>query len=278
MNLFKPKVKAPNPQKVAYITSILKANALTTVCEAAACPNRGECYANKSATFMILGDICTRACTFCNVKTAKPHPPDVSEPQRLAQAIKELNLSYVVITSVDRDELVDFGASHFARCIKAIRESSPKTKIELLTPDFKAHPKALDIILEAKADKLAHNQESVRELCKKIRPQSSYDCSIKTLKYYAQHSNVAIKSSLMLGLGETKAQLLETLYDLRNAGVSQLTLGQYLQPSPKHQQVVKYYPQEFFDKMREEALKMGFKAVNSGILVRSSYKAESMKK
>ena len=276
MQPYKPKVKAPDPRQIRTITQILEKNALNTVCEAAACPNRSECYARKSATFMILGDTCTRACKFCNVATGKPLPPDPTEPERLAASVQELGLSYVVITSVDRDDLKDYGAGHFARCVEAIRCVSPETRIELLTPDCKADPKALDTILTSAPDKLAHNQETVRRLSKTVRPQSDYDRSLKTLAYYTAHTSVPVKSSLMLGLGETKTEIIETLHELLDAGVTQLTLGQYLQPSPRHHPVVRYYPQEFFDEMKAIALEMGFSAVASGILVRSSYFAERL--
>lgn len=276
MTPYKPKVKAPNPEEIAKITGILESHTLTTVCEAAACPNRSECYARKSATFMILGNTCTRTCKFCNVATGKPLPPDPTEPQRLADAIQKLDLHYVVVTSVDRDDLKDFGASHFARCVEAIRRTSHKTKIELLTPDFKADSDALDTIIASNPDKLAHNQETVRRLSKTVRPQSDYDRSLKTLRYYADHTDTPVKSSLMLGLGETRDEIVETLHDLLEAGVTQLTLGQYLQPSPAHHPVMRYYPPEFFEEMRETALSMGFSAVASGILTRSSYFAEQL--
>ncbi len=273
---YKPKIKLPDPQKTAQIQELLKTHKLTTVCEAANCPNRNECYARKSATFMILGDTCTRACTFCNVKTGKPLSPDPTEPERVAKAIKALDLDYVVITSVDRDDLKDFGATHFKSCVNAIYKYTPKTNVELLTPDFKAYTKALDIILSSKCHKLAHNQETIQRLSKKVRPQSDYKRSLKTLSYYAKYSDIPIKSSLMAGLGETKKELLECMQDLLDAGVTQLTLGQYLQPSPKHHPVIRYYPESFFKEMKEEAFSMGFKAVASGILVRSSYFAERM--
>lgn len=276
MNPYKPKVKAPDPEKIAQITDLLASHHLTTVCEEAACPNRSECYARKSATFMILGDTCTRACTFCNVKTGKPMPPDPSEPQRLAKAIKALDLDYVVITSVDRDDLRDFGAGHFTACVEAIRHESPHTKIELLTPDFKADPEALAKIVACAPDKIAHNQETVRRLSKKVRPQSDYGRSLETLTWYAQNSDVAIKSSLMLGLGEREEEIVQTFEDLLAAGVTQLTLGQYLQPSPAHHPVVRYYPESFFTELGDTARQMGFEAVASGILVRSSYFAESL--
>ncbi len=271
MNPYKPRVPAPDPQKISQITDILKEYSLTSVCEEAICPNRGECYTNKSVTFMILGDTCTRSCRFCNVKTGRPNPPDPTEPYRLALAVRDLDLEYVVITSVDRDDLPDFGANHFAASVREIKKLSPKTKIELLTPDFKADTYSLDIILAAKADKLAHNQESVRSISKTLRPQSNYDRSLQTLSYYAKHANTPVKSSLMLGLGESEEELFETLRDLKNAGVTQLTLGQYLQPSPKHHPVIKYYSPDFFEKLRKVTLEMGFTTVISGVLVRSSY-------
>jgi len=272
----KPKVKALNPELTRKIQNVLHVNALTTVCEAAACPNRAECYARNSATFMILGDTCTRACTFCNVKTGHGKSVENNEPQRLAQAVKELGLEYVVITSVDRDDLKDYGAGHFAACVEAVKEQNPHIKVELLTPDFKYNTRALETIIKTKADKLAHNQESVRRLSKSVRPQSDYERSLKVLEYYAKKSSLHVKSSLMCGLGETKQELLLTMQELLDVGVSELTLGQYLQPTPKHHKVEKYYPPEFFEEMKDKAYEMGFKAVASGILVRSSYFAENL--
>ncbi len=274
MKVYKPKVLAPDPKKIENITKILKEHNLTTICEEALCPNRSECYARNIATFMILGDTCTRACRFCSVKTGKPHSVDPLEPIRVAKAIKALKLNYVVITSVDRDDLKDYGASHYVKCVEAINKISPQTKIELLTPDFKANKISLDLILGCNVDKLAHNQETIRKFTKKIRPQSNYERSLKVLNYYATYSNKPVKSSLMVGFGETKTELLETMQDLFDVGVVQLTLGQYLQPTNKHHHVVKYYTQEFFDEMKEEAYAIGFQAVSSGILVRSSYFAD----
>lgn len=274
--IYKPRVKAPAPEVLQNMQDILRINSLTTVCEAASCPNRAECYARKSATFMILGDTCTRACSFCNVKTGHGKEVDRDEPQRLAKAIKDLALKYVVITSVDRDDLKDYGSGHFEACVAAIKEENPTIKIELLTPDFRYNTNALQTIIKSGADKLAHNQETVRRLSKSVRPQSDYERSLKVLEYYATHSSLHVKSSLMCGLGETKEELLETMKELLDVGVSELTLGQYLQPTQKHHKVEKYYPQEFFDAMKEEALNMGFRAVASGILVRSSYFAENL--
>jgi len=271
MNPFKPRVLAPNPKKISLITDVLNEYKLKTICEEASCPNRGECYENRSTTFLVLGDTCTRSCHFCGVKKGKPTPPDPTEPYRIALAVKDLNLDYTVITSVDRDDLTDFGATHLAQCVKEIKKVSPKTKVELLTPDFNANSNSLDIIVASKADKLAHNQESVRRISKKLRPQSDYDRSLQTLSYYADHSSVPIKSSLMLGLGESENELFETLCDLKNAGVTHLTIGQYLQPNPKLHPVRKYYDTDYFKKICKTAYDLGFKSVVSGALVRSSY-------
>ncbi|PHS58332.1 MAG: lipoyl synthase [Sulfurimonas sp.] len=276
MNPYKPRVKAPDPHLIEFTRDILKNNEVNTICEAGSCPNRTECYSKKTATFMILGDICTRACKFCNVKTGKGLAIDLDEPSRVAKAISELGLDYLVLTSVDRDDLFDYGASHFASCVSKIKEKNPDIKIELLTPDFKANKKSLDIIVSTGVEKLSHNQETVRRLSDFVRPQSSYEISLKTLEYYTKNSSSIIKSSLMLGLGETKKEIIDTMKDLLSVGVSELSIGQYLQPSPKHHMIKKYYSKEFFDNIRQEALAIGFKSVASGILVRSSYNAKDL--
>ncbi len=274
--MYKPRVKAPSPELLEKTQHILQKNALNTICEAAACPNRAECYKRQSATFMILGATCTRACSFCNITTSKPLPPDSTEPARLAKAIQELGLEYVVITSVDRDDLKDYGASHFLRCVTAIKEKNPNIKIELLTPDFKNDKEALIIILQTNAHKLAHNQETVKRISKKVRPQSSYEQSLRVLEFYAKNSSSIVKSSLMVGLGETRQELIETMHHLKNVGVEEITIGQYLQPSPSHHPVVKYYEPLFFEEIKQEAYAIGFRAVASGILVRSSYFADQL--
>jgi len=276
MQPFKPKVKAPAPELLREMNTVLQTNSLTTVCEAAACPNRAECYSRGSATFMILGDVCTRACTFCNVKTGHGQKVDANEPLRLARAIKELGLRYVVITSVDRDDLKDYGAEHFASCVRSIKELNPEIQIELLTPDFRNNKDSLNAVIASDAYKLAHNQETVRRLSKSVRPQSDYDRSLKVLEYYAKNSKKIIKSSLMVGLGEREEELRESMRDLLDVGVSELTIGQYLQPTPKHHKVQKYYDAQFFEDMKDEAYALGFHAVASGILVRSSYFAEEL--
>ena len=274
--MYKPKVKAPNPQLTSFIDNILAKHLLNTVCQESACPNRAECYSRGTATFMILGSICTRACKFCNIKTGRGKVVDESEPFRVANAIKDLGLKYVVITSVDRDDLADFGANHFAKVVKAIKDISPNTKIELLTPDFKASKEALDIVIASSPDKLAHNEETVKRLSPIIRPQSSYERSLRVLEYYALHFRGKVKSSLMVGLGESEAELVETMKDLYSVGVRELTIGQYLQPTTKHYPVKRFYPESFFEDIKKEAIDIGFEAVASGILVRSSYYAEKL--
>lgn len=273
---WKPHVKAPDPKLIGQTSTILRTHNLTTVCEAAACPNRTECYARQTATFMILGDTCTRACRFCNVKTGKGTLPDPTEPERIAQAVKDLGLSYVVITSVDRDDLPDLGTAQFIRTVEAIKTLDSSIKVELLTPDFKAKEELLACMVSCGADKLAHNEETVRRLSPSIRPQSDYNRSLATLRYYATHFKGAVKSSLMVGLGESEAELLETMKDLLEAGVTELTIGQYLQPTSYHHPVMHYYAPEWFEHMKEKAYEMGFEAVASGALVRSSYHADAL--
>jgi lipoic acid synthetase len=225
---------------------------------------------------MILGDTCTRACRFCNVKTGRGAPPDPTEPERVAEAVRQLGLRYVVVTSVDRDDLPDYGSGHFAAVVEAIRTLSPGTKIELLTPDFRGDERALARIVASRPDKLAHNEETVRRLSPTVRPQSDYDRSLRVLRYYAERFDGPVKSSLMAGLGEREEELLATMRDLYEAGVRQLTLGQYLQPTPRHHSVVCYHSPEFFERMKDKAEKIGFEAVASGILVRSSYYADRL--
>ncbi len=270
----KPRVKAPAPELVADTLQVLQRHRTNTICLESGCPNVSECFHRKTATFLILGNSCTRNCKFCAVAHAKPTPLDPTEPKRVARAIKELGLSYVVITSVDRDDLADYGASHFVAVVEAIKEQTT-AKIELLTPDFKAKAALLAKIIAAKPYKLAHNIETVRRLSKRIMPGCSYDKSLEVLATYAS-SGIITKSSLMVGLGESMDEIYQTLEDLKAIGVQQLTIGQYLQPSPLQVPVQKYYSPHEFSEMREYALSLGFLAVEAGALVRSSYYADKL--
>jgi len=266
----KPKVKAPNNNETLRLIQKYHIN---TVCYSSKCPNIYECFNKKSATFMILGNICTRNCRFCNVTSGKPLPPDEKEPEKIAAAVRLLGLKYVVITSVDRDDLEDFGSAHFYKTVEKIKELNPNTKIEALTPDFKGDINALNLMTTSSAYKLAHNIETVRRLHKKLKPKSDYELSLKVLEYYSKFK--ITKSSLIVGFGETIEEIEKTLIDLKNAGVSQLTIGQYLRPSPKHWPVKKYYSEEEFKMLGEMAKSKGF-VVASGKLVRSSYRADEL--
>ena len=250
---------------------------LHTVCEAASCPNREECWAQQgTASFMILGDRCTRDCAFCDVPTGHPDPPDASEPERLATAIAEIGLDYVVVTSVDRDDLPDGGAEHFADCIREIRERSPETRIEVLIPDFMGDPEALRTIVRARPDVIGHNLETVRRLQGEIRdPRAGYYQSLSVLEKLTKFADgdIYTKTSLMLGFGETETEVLQAMDDLRGAAVDILTLGQYLQPSSAHPPVEEYVPPEQFDAYEEAGEDKGFLYVAAGPTVRSSYRA-----
>jgi len=263
-------------EEVARIKSILRENKLHTVCEEARCPNLGECFKGGTATFMIMGDICTRRCPFCDVGHGRPNPLDTDEPANLAKTVKEMGLRYVVITSVDRDDLLDGGATHFSECIRAIREATPGTKIEVLTPDFRGRMDvALPILNNDLPDVFNHNLETIPRLYKEARPGSDYQYSLTLLKQFGlQNPEVPTKSGLMLGLGETIPEIHEVLKDLRAHGVTMLTLGQYLQPSKHHLSVKRYVPPEEFDELRLYALDIGFQQVASGPMVRSSYHAD----
>ena len=272
------KMKLPESKKFHEVKSLLKKNQLTTVCEEASCPNIGECYSKGTATFMILGEICTRRCPFCDVASGIPLQPDENEPVQLGNAISKLKLNYVVITSVDRDDLKDGGANHFAKCIKEIRKNNYKTKIEILVPYFRGKgkiEKALDIFSKAPPDVFNHNLETVPRLYKRARPGAKYFHSLKLIKKFKEIFPLApTKSGLMLGLGETNEEIIEVMKDMRNHEVDMLTLGQYLQPTPFHLSVERYVsPSEFLD-LKVEAEKLGFKSVASGPMVRSSYHAD----
>jgi lipoic acid synthetase len=270
------RMKAPDSARYQEIKRVLRENKLHTVCEEASCPNIGECFSGGTATFMILGDICTRRCPFCDVAHGKPLPPDANEPENLARTIAQMKLNYVVITSVDRDDLRDGGAQHFVDCILAVRAQSPNIRIEILVPDFRGRlDVAMKILSEAPPDVMNHNLETVPRLYKQARPGSDYQNSLTLLKTFGEmYPNVPTKSGLMLGLGETDEEILSVMQDLRAHGVSMLTLGQYLQPSVHHLPVMRYVEPQAFEALKQKAESMGFNNTASGPMVRSSYHAD----
>ncbi|HEC20192.1 MAG TPA: lipoyl synthase [Gammaproteobacteria bacterium] len=270
------RAKAPTSAEAQRVKTLLREHQLHTVCEEAACPNLGECFSHGTATFMIMGDICTRRCPFCDVAHGRPLPLDSGEPQNLAATIALLDLKYVVITSVDRDDLRDGGAGHFVDCIHAVREVSPQTRIEILVPDFRGRMDiALEIMAKAPPDVFNHNLENVPRLYKKIRPGADYQWSLTLLKRFkALYPDVPTKSGLMLGLGEDFDEVVTVLRDLRTHGCDMLTLGQYLQPSLNHLAVERFVTPEEFDQLAEVAHELGFSNVASGPMVRSSYHAD----
>jgi lipoic acid synthetase len=270
------RVKAPNHPVYHQTRELMRANGLVTVCEEAACPNIGECWSQRHATMMIMGDTCTRACSFCNVRTGMPEALDASEPQRVADAVAKLGLRHVVITSVDRDDLADGGARHFAAVIRAIRAAAGETTIEVLTPDFLRKPGALEIVVEARPDVLNHNLETVPRLYPTIRPGARYFQSLRLLdRVKMLDPTVFTKSGLMVGLGETSAEIHQVMDDLRVADVDFLTLGQYLQPTVKHAAVDRFVPPEGFAGYASVARAKGFLMVSATPLTRSSYHADA---
>jgi lipoic acid synthetase len=271
----KPKVKSPLLPEVFKIKKLLRRLNLHTVCEEANCPNIGDCFSRKTATFMIMGDVCTRNCPYCNVSHGKPQALDPQEPENVANAVKTLGLKHVVITSVDRDDLPDGGASHFANVIKKVKEINPGITIEVLIPDFKGSIESLKTVLDANPEVVNHNIETVKELYKIVRPQGNYEKSLKILRSIKEISSKTIsKSGFMVGLGETKEQIINLMEDLYKNNVEIITIGQYLQPSKNHLPVNRYYSEEEFKEFEEIGYKIGFKYVFSGILVRSSFNAQ----
>jgi lipoic acid synthetase len=270
------RMKVPSSSRFQEIKRALRDNNLHTVCEEASCPNIGECFSSGTATFMILGDICTRRCPFCDVAHGKPLPPDVNEPENLARTIAQMKLNYVVITSVDRDDLLDGGAQHFVDCIAAVRNASPDIKIEILVPDFRGRlDRALHIMQHAPPDVMNHNLETIPRLYKQARPGSDYQNSLLLLKtFHEMYPDIPTKSGLMLGLGETNDEIVQVMQDLRAHHVTMLTLGQYLQPSPHHLPVIRYVEPTTFDALKEKADGMGFNNTASGPMIRSSYHAD----
>jgi len=272
----KPKwMKSPLPSGKTYIDvkDIVTKNKLHTICTSGKCPNMGECWNAGTATFMILGDICTRACGFCNTKTGKPLPVDLKEPQRLADSVEKMKIKHCVITSVDRDDLPDGGAAIWAETIMAIKERTPHVTIEALIPDFDGRTELIQMVIDAGAEVISHNMETVRRLTPSTRTKAKYNTSLEVIKYLSE-SKARSKSGIMLGIGETEDEVIETMNDLRNVGCQVLTIGQYLQPTPKHLPILEFIHPDKFKQYEEYGLKEGFLFVESGPLVRSSYHAE----
>ena len=274
------RVRIPPGNAVAQLKAKLRENRLVTVCEEASCPNIHECFSKGTATFMILGEVCTRRCSFCDVAHGRPKAPDPLEPAKLAGTIRDMRLRYVVITSVDRDDLRDGGAGHFAACIRAVRFENPGIRIEILTPDFRGKgrmERALELLAEYPPDVFNHNIETVPDLYREVRPGADYAWSLELLKRFkAQHPDIPTKSGIMLGLGETPEQVHRTLNDLREHAVDMVTIGQYLQPTAHHHPVLRYWSPDEFKALEEYGMALGFEHVASGPMVRSSYHADEM--
>ncbi len=267
------KIQMPKTQDHKHVNGLVLTNKLHTICESGNCPNAGDCWSRRTATFMILGDICTRACKFCNVKTGHPLPVDILEPIRVANSVKTLDLKHCVITSVDRDDLHDKGANFWAKTIKAIKSVNNETTIEVLIPDFDGHTELVQKVIDAKPEVISHNLETVERLTPKVRSRAKYRLSLKVLEQIAS-SNIVAKSGIMLGLGETREEVIQTMKDLRSINCKVLTIGQYLQPTRKHYTVREYIHPDTFKEYEEIGLDMGFSFVESSPLVRSSYKAD----
>src|SRR5574344_574202 len=267
------KIKLPSGKEYLTIKDIIAKNNLHTICSSGRCPNAAECWSKGTATFMIAGDICTRSCKFCATSTGKPLPLDENEPQKIAQSVKLLNLKHCVITSVDRDDLNDKGAEHWAKTICAIREQNPQTIIEVLTPDFDSQDLLLEIVFSATPDIFGHNVETVKRLSDQVRSRAKYDVSLSVLQK-AHDKGLITKSGIMVGLGEKEDEVINLMKDLREVGCNLFTIGQYLQPTKKNLDVVEYVTPETFNKYKEIGLSLGFDNVESGALVRSSYMAE----
>ncbi len=267
------RAKLPYGESYTKLLTLMRGKQLHTVCEEARCPNLGECWGRGTATFMILGDICTRSCGFCAVKTGKPIGLDTDEPLRVAEAVASMKLRHVVITSVNRDELKDGGSSIFAETIRQIRIREPRCRIEILIPDFKGEKLALDIVVDSAPDILNHNVETVPRLYGVVRPQAKYERSLEVLKYFKEHG-LATKSGMMVGIGEKPDEVLEVMKDLRASNVDILTIGQYLRPTKEHLPIDRYVTPDEFKMYKQHGLEMGFKFVESGPLVRSSYHAD----
>ena len=267
------RVKLPTGKKYTELRSVVDRYNLHTICTSGSCPNMGECWGEGTATFMILGNICTRSCGFCGVKTGRPESLDWEEPEKVARSIKLMNIRHAVLTSVDRDDLKDMGSIIWAETVRAVRRMNPNTTMETLIPDFQGVERNLNRILKAAPEIISHNMETVRRLTREVRIQAKYDRSLGVLRYLKENGANRTKSGIMLGLGETEEEVIETLYDLKEAKVDIVTIGQYLQPSKQHLPVKNFVTPEQFAKYKEIGLSLGFRHVESGALVRSSYRA-----
>lgn len=267
------KIKLPMGQLSTEVGSLLRKHSLNTICTSGKCPNQGECWGRGTATFMIAGNICTRACRFCNVPTGMPRALDENEPEKIAESVEFLKLKHVVITSVDRDDLDDLGAEHWANVIRAVKSRNPNTTMETLIPDFQGVDKFIDLVINASPEVISHNMETVRRLTPKVRSRATYDVSLSVIKHISD-SGIRSKSGIMLGLGEKHSEILQTMDDLREVGCEILTIGQYLQPTPKNLPVLEYISPDRFKEYETIGLEKGFRYVESGPLVRSSYRAE----
>ena len=269
-------IRMPTGETYRDLKRLMRSKSLHTICEEARCPNMAECWGHGTATFLILGDVCTRSCRFCDVQTGRPAPLDWDEPERVAQAVRAMDLRHVVITSVNRDEREDGGAPIFALCIERVRQAQPGCTVEVLVPDFKGSVAALKTVMDARPDILNHNVETVPRLFRQVQPQDRYEWAMVTLRNAKELWPQAVtKSGIMVGLGETFDEVLEVMGDLRQVGVDILTVGQYLQPTRKHMPIDRYYTPEEFDEFKRRGEEMGFKWVESGPLVRSSYNADA---
>ena len=267
------RVKLPTGKKYTELRGLVDKYKLNTICTSGSCPNMGECWAEGTATFMILGNICTRSCGFCGVQTGRPNAVDWAEPEKVANSIKIMNIKHAVITSVDRDDLKDMGSIIWAETVNAVRRISPKTTMETLIPDFQGNTRNIDRIVKVAPEVVSHNIETVRRLTRKVRVQAKYDTSLEVLRYLKETGIGRTKSGIMLGLGEKEEEVIESLHDLRKANVDVVTIGQYLQPSKKHLPVQQFITPDIFKKLEVFALDLGFRHGESGPLVRSSYKA-----
>ena len=267
------RVKLPTGKKYTELRSVVDRYNLHTICTSGSCPNMGECWGEGTATFMILGNICTRSCGFCGVKTGRPESLDWEEPEKVARSIKLMNIRHAVLTSVDRDDLKDMGSIIWAETVRAVRRMNPNTTMETLIPDFQGVERNLNRILKAAPEIISHNMETVRRLTREVRIQAKYDRSLGVLRYLKENGANRTKSGIMLGLGETEEEVIETLHDLKEAKVDIVTIGQYLQPSKQHLPVKNFVTHEQFAKYKEIGLSLGFRHVESGALVRSSYRA-----